>query len=321
MFDTVSLSLLLFSFNNFTASLQLIPALIKNKGNLCLELHSHCTTGLAPLVYLDAIKLGIDTVFTAVPPLANGSSQPSVLNISTNLRYLGYAPAINDGVLGRVSQHLNNIAKREGLPIGQPLEYDGYQYIHQVPGGVISNLKHQLGKLRMENRLDDVLAETVRVREDLGYPIMVTPFSQYVVSQASMNVMLGERYKQVLDNVIEIALGHFGKESSDAIEPDIKDLVLSIPRAKELAAQQAVEPSLKEVREKMGATTVSDEEFLLRYIVRENSEIEAMRASGPIKEYSTDGHPLALLLREMLKQNTFGQISIKKQDMSIFLAR
>ena len=129
------------------------------------------------MVYLDAIKLGVDTVCTAVPPLANGPSQPSIFNIASNLRYLGYEPLVDEEVLKPVSAHFESIARREGLPMGRPLEYDEYQYIHQVPGGVISNLKHQLGKLRMEDRLEEVLAEAVRVRKDLGYPIMVTPFS------------------------------------------------------------------------------------------------------------------------------------------------
>ena len=135
-----------------------------------------------------------------------------------------------------MAQHFTYIAKREGFPIGVPLEYDEYQYIHQVPGGVISNLKHQLTQMRMEDRLNDVLEEIVQVKEDLGYPIMVTPFSQFVASQAAINIMTGERYKQVTDEIIMYCLGFWGHEASREVNPNIKDRILSLPRAKELAA-------------------------------------------------------------------------------------
>ena len=104
---------------------------------------------------------------------------------------LGYEPSVDDRALLPVASHFTYIAKKEGLPIGAPLEYDEYQYIHQVPGGVISNLKHQLAQMRMEDRLNRVLEEIVQVKEDLGYPIMVTPFSQFVASQAAINILTG----------------------------------------------------------------------------------------------------------------------------------
>jgi len=230
----------------------LIPAILKNSNGIPVELHSHCTTGLAPLVYLEAVKSGIKILHTAIPPLANASSQPSILNIARNLRFLGYTPAINEEAIGPISDHFRYIAKREGLPIGTPIEYNFYQYIHQVPGGVISNLRHQLAGLRMGNRLEEVLEESIRVRKDLGYPIMVTPFSQFVVSQAAMNVMVGERYKQVNDEVIKYALGFWGAEASSLVDPNFKDRILSLPRTKELSKWEVPQPTLKELREKLG---------------------------------------------------------------------
>jgi oxaloacetate decarboxylase alpha subunit len=273
------------------------------------------------MVYLDAVKLGVNTVCTAIPPLANGPSQPSIFNIAGNLRYLGYVPKIDEEALKPVSAHFEAIARREKLPIGKPLEYDAYQYVHQVPGGVISNLKHQLTKLRMEGRLEEVLAEAIQVRKDLGYPIMVTPFSQYVVSQASINVMLGERYKQVLDEIIQYTLGHWGKESSDAVDSDIKERILNYPRAKELSLGEPAQPAIEEVRRQLGGTGVSDEELLLRYIVREQSELEAMRAAGPVKEYRDTVRPLVSLLQELLKQDSLDQISIQREGLAVSLRR
>jgi len=299
----------------------LIPAIINNSRGLPVELHSHCTTGLAPLSYLEAIRHGIKTVHTAIPPLANGSSQPSVLNIARNIRFLGYTPTIQEEAIQPIINHFSYIAKRKGLPLGQPLEYDVYQYIHQVPGGVISNLKHQLSLMRMGHRLEEVLEETVRVRKDLGYPIMVTPFSQFVVSQAALNVMAGERYKQVSDEIMKDALGFWGKEDSDSIDPNIKDMILSFSRAKELANSEPPQPTLEEVRQTIGGPGISDDELLLRYIVQEEKEIKAIREAGPIKAYPNTQNLMMALTQELLKMKDADYISIQKRDFSITLQK
>src|SRR3972149_1995728 len=188
-----------------TASL--VRVIQKHTPGIPFDLHVHCTTGLGPLCVLEAIKLGVEIVDTAVPPLANASSNPSVFNVAQNARALGYAPLLNEEPLMPVARDLNFIAKRDGFPIGAPVEYDYSQYVHQVPGGRISNLRHQLKNLGMLHRLDEVLDEAVRVRADLGYPIMVTPFSQFVGSQAAINVIRGDRYAPVTDQVIQYAMG------------------------------------------------------------------------------------------------------------------
>jgi oxaloacetate decarboxylase alpha subunit len=298
----------------------LIPVILENSNGIPVELHSHCTTGLAPLVYLEAVKLGIKVIHTAIPPLANGSSQPSVFNVARNLRILGYSPNIDEEAIKPISEHFYYIAKKEKLPIGEPVEYDYYQYIHQVPGGVISNLKHQLAGLKMSDRLEEVIEESIRVRKDLGYPIMVTPFSQFVVSQAAMNVMLGERYKQVSDEIIRYVLGFWGREASEHVDPNFKDMILSLPRAKELSKWEVPQPSIQEIREKYGGPGVSDDELLLRYIVQEE-EIRAMRSKGPIKEYFTTRNPIVALISELLMKKDLNYIHVKKGDLKITLQK
>ena len=188
----------------------LLPAILKNAGDVPVEYHAHCNNGLATLCYLEAVKLGITTLHTAIPPLANGSSQPSVLNVAKNLRALGYTPVFHEKEVRPVEEHFTAVAKRDGLPIGKPLAYDESQYLHQVPGGVISNLRHQLRLIGKEDCLEQTLEEAARVRADFGYPIMVTPLSQFVVSQAAINVIVGERYKEVTDQVIQYGARYAG---------------------------------------------------------------------------------------------------------------
>ena len=108
-----------------------------------------------PLVALEAVKLGIRIVNTGIPPLADGSALPSIFNVAHNLRALGYKPVINEEVLRPVTEHFNTIAKREGFPLGVPAEYDEATYQHQVPGGMISNLGHQLRQVGKEAQLAD----------------------------------------------------------------------------------------------------------------------------------------------------------------------
>ncbi|HME62608.1 MAG TPA: biotin carboxyl carrier protein, partial [Candidatus Binatia bacterium] len=298
----------------------LVPIMFANANGIPLELHTHCTTGLGPLCCLEAVKLGIRIVNTALPPLADGSSNPSLFNVAKNLRALGYKTLIDEEILKPVSDHFTYIAKREGFPIGEPVEYDYSQYQHQVPGGMISNLRFQLRKVGMESKIDQALEETMRVRAELGYPIMVTPLSQFVGSQAAINVIVGERYKEVTDQIIQYALGYWGKEGAELMAPEVKGKILDRPRAREWADWQAPEPTVAELRKKMNAENVSDEEFLLRWNL-DVEEIEAMRATGAPKEYLTARQPLVNLLDELAKRSNYRQIVIQKGDMKVSLNR
>lgn len=298
----------------------LIPVIIENASGVPVELHSHCTTGLADLVYLEALKLGVRTLHTAIPPLANGSSQPSVFTVARNARLMGHQTIFDESLVLSVSERLTAIAKLDKLPIGAPMAYDYAQYIHQVPGGVISNLRHQLTQLGIQHRLEDVLAEVVEVRKDLGYPIMITPHSQFVVTQAAINVAMGERYKLVTDEIIQFAQGIYGEDSGHTwMEDNFRDRLLALPRAKELANRKNPNIALKDIRNKLGGGAISDEEFLLRYIMKGEKEIEAMRAAGPPMQYFNSSLPLLTLIRELQKHKSVRYVSIASGGESLVL--
>ena len=298
----------------------LVPIMFQNANGIEIELHTHCTTGLGPLCCLEAVKLGIKIVNTALPPLADGSSNPSLFNVAKNLRALGYKTLIDEELLKPVSDHFTIIAKREGFPIGAPVEYDYSQYQHQVPGGMISNLRHQLRKVGLEQKIDQALEETMQVRAELGYPIMVTPLSQFVGSQAAINVIVGERYKEVTDQIIQYALGYWGREGAELMEPAVKAKILDRPRAKEWAERQPPEPTVQQMRKKMNAEGVSDEEFLLRWNLNVD-EIAAMRAAGAPKEYLTARQPLVNLIDALSRRNDYRQIVIQKGATVISLQK
>jgi len=249
-----------------------------------------------------------------VPPLANGSGQPSVFNIASNLKALGYTPAVDLKPLELVEKHFTYVAKKNGLPIGKPLEYDYSQYLHQVPGGMISNMRHQLKIVGLENKMEAALEESGRVRAEFGYPIMVTPLSQYVGTQAAINVILGDRYKEVPDQVIQYALGIWGKEGAELMDPQVKDKILSRPRAKEWTDWRQPEPSLHEIRQKFGAN-ISDEELILRFFAGDDY-VNALPNDGKPDEYLDATQPLVKLIEQLSKLKDSNQIYIKRPYFS-----
>ena len=206
------------------------------------------------------------------------------------------------------------------MPIGKTPEYDYAQYVHQIPGGMISNLRHQLSRVGMENKIDETLEEAAQVRAEFGYPIMVTPLSQFVGSQAAINVIVGARYKEVTDQTIEYAMGIWGKEGAVYMDANVKDKILSRPRAREIAERPHPTDSLQDLRRKYGGQGVSDEEVLLRFFTSKE-DVERMHAAGPPRSYSANGNPLLNLVAELSKQTDRSSIFIQRPNFSLRLEK
>ena len=298
----------------------LAKLILENANGIPVEFHAHCNNGLAPFNVLEAVKAGIRIVHTSIPPLANGSAQPSVFNVVSNLRALGYKPLVNENVLAPVEQHFRRCAAEAGLPIGAPREYDQGWYRHQVPGGMISNLRHQLKMLGKEDKMQAVLEEIVQVRAELGYPIMVTPFAQFVGSQAAINIMTGERYKEVTDQVIQYALGLWGKEGAEYMDPEVKAKILDRTRAREMESFQIPNTPLEEVRKQYGGPNISDEELIMRYYAGPEF-VDAMKSAPPRKEYLDARKPLVKLVEQLVQKQDIGHIHIAKNGLSISAGR
>ena len=167
--------------------------------------------------------------------------------------------------------------------------------------------------------MDEVLEEAVRVRAEFGYPIMVTPLSQYVGTQAAINVILGERYKEVVDQVIQYALGIWGKEAPQVMDPEIKDKILNRPRAKEWEGWTPPQPSLAEVRRKFPAG-ISDEELILR-VFAGDEPVNALQNAGKPRPGLEGKQSLAVLVEEIAKNKGCSQIHISRPGLSLRLER
>jgi oxaloacetate decarboxylase (Na+ extruding) subunit alpha len=299
---------------------RLVPLILKEAKGKPVEFHTHCNTGLGSLCCLEAIKLGITSINTAIPPLADGSSNPSIFNVAMNARALGYTTRVDEEILKPVRDHFTKIAKQENFPVGKPLEYDAFHPLHQVPGGMISNFRFQLASLGKLDKLPQVLEEASRVRTEFGYPIMVTPYSQFFGVQAAINVMLAERYKEVTDEVLLYALGFWGNEEAQSVEANLKDRLLGSARAKELARLKPPEISLKEFRQKFGGETVSDDDMLLNFFAGTDA-VTTMKAGGAPSEYLSSSMPLLTLIEQIAKRKDPVRVYIKRDGVTLRMER
>jgi oxaloacetate decarboxylase (Na+ extruding) subunit alpha len=273
----------------------LVPALRKVVGTTQLELHSHCLTGVAPLVYLEGVKAGADCIHTSIAPLANGAAQPSLQSMAKNLRQMGYGLKIDDAAVAQVGEHFQRIADQEDKPVGEVLEYDAFHYQHQIPGGMLSNFRMQLAEVGLAHKFDQLLEECARVRQELGYPIMITPFSQFVGTQAVLNLVHGQRYRHVPDEVKKYALGYYGKLLAP-VDPNVLDAIVQNGSARIALKPAPLEPGLTRLRKRY--PQASDDELALRAMFTGN-QVDDMLAAGPMETHYTFEKPLVRLIREL----------------------
>lgn len=192
---------------------ELISAL-KETVKVPLVLHTHCTTGLAQMTLLKAVEAGVDVIDTAVSSFSGGTSQPATETMNYVLTQNGYNTGLDTAQLKKINDFFKPIrteALNSGLLNPVVLTTDTDALAYQVPGGMLSNLVAQLTAQNKLDKFEDVLAETPRVREDLGYPPLVTPMSQMVGVQATANVLAGERYKNISKEIKAYVKGEYGK--------------------------------------------------------------------------------------------------------------
>jgi oxaloacetate decarboxylase alpha subunit len=267
---------------------ELAPHLLAAAGPRPLELHSHCTIGLAPLVYLEGVRAGFSVVHTASGALARGTSQPDVLNTARNLEAAGYVHGLDLEQQAIVSAHFDALARAKGLPPGAPREFDAAYYRHQLPGGMVTTTRRMLEELRRGELFDAVLEEVTRVRAEMGYPIIVTPVSQFIAAQAARHVIDGVRWANVSDETIRYFLGHYGA-SPAPVDPEIADRVLARARTAALAELEPLH--LEGARERFGRR-ISDEDLLLR-LTMPAEQVDAMVAARTAQAAGTAAPPLA----------------------------
>jgi oxaloacetate decarboxylase alpha subunit len=250
---------------------------------------------------LQSVQHGVDVVHTATSTLANAASHPPTELFVKNCRRRDYSVNLDLSLIDEVAERLAYIAEREDKPTGAPLEYDEFHFHHQVAGGMISNLRVQLATVGLEDRIEEILEEAGRVRADLGYPIVVSPFAQYIITQSVLNVMAmdagRERFDTVPDEVRLYVRGGYG-EIAGEIDANLYD---RITRGAEPITERPgalVEPALKALRKNRGPFT-SDDDLLLAAFYDE-TQYGALKQGGPIStDYPLMETPLLTLVKEL----------------------
>ncbi|MGE5723002.1 MAG: biotin carboxyl carrier protein [Sphingomonadales bacterium] len=296
----------------------MIPAIMKVIGDKPLELHAHCTIGLGELVYMDAPDYGVSAVQCASGAASDGTSNPPSERVVANLRELGHTVNVDDEALAEVGRYFTRLAEAEGLPAGRPQAFDAAYLHHQLPGGMVGTMRRHLSEHRISHVEQKVIEELGRVREELGWPIVMTPFAQMVLTQAVMNVTGKERYEVIPDEIVRYALGRFGRPNRP-IAPHVMDRIMSLPRAKELEKEPLM-PSVAELRRRLGGK-LSDEEFLLRATMPAEL-VDTMKSAGPApRHYNPEAAPVMKLIRDLLARNDLTQIAVEKDGFKLDLRR
>ena len=296
-----------------------IPAMVEAAQGTTLEAHFHNTTGVSTLNYITAAKHGIHILHTAVGPMANGPSMPSVEITADNMKRLGYEVDLDLSLLPGIADHLTRVAENEGFLVGVPREYNLAHSAHQLPGGMTGTLIAQLKQYGMESRYDELMHEISIVREEMGYPVMATPYSQLVGRQALLNLVNGERYTIFPDENLMSLAGHMGPIPG-TVAPEVMDRAFSSKRGKEFLDWERPDPSLKEIRHQFG-DLISDEELLLRYLIP-GPDVDATLAAGPVKtSFNYSDSPEVMLVRDLMNRTTAKYLTYQHGDLTVNMQR
>ncbi len=242
---------------------ELVSAL-KKAVKVPIQLHTHCTSGVASMTYLKAIEAGVDVVDCALSPLAMGTSQPPTEPLVATLSGTEYDTGLNLDALTEISEYFKPLREKylkSGLMSTKVLGVDINTLKYQVPGGMLSNLVSQLKQQGKEDKLDEVLKEVPRVRKDLGYPPLVTPTSQIVGTQAVLNVIMGERYKMVTKETKGICKGEYGR-TPVPIDEEFRKKIIDDEKAITCRPADLLKPELDKLRKEAAEWIEQDEDVL-----------------------------------------------------------
>ncbi len=237
---------------------------MKDKVSVPIQIHSHFTSGIANQTYMKAIEAGADIIDTAISPFGMGTSQPATESMVASLRNSPYDPELDMDLLLEIAEYFKGIREKyekEGLLSPKVLMVNAKTLKYQVPGGMLSNLVSQLKAQGALDKFDEVLEEVPKVREDLGYPPLVTPMSQIVGTQSVFNVVLGERYKMVPKEAKNYVKGLYGKPTVP-IKDEIRKKIINNEEVYTDRPADLLEPELDKLKAEIKEYMEQDEDVL-----------------------------------------------------------
>jgi pyruvate/oxaloacetate carboxyltransferase len=266
---------------------------------------------------LEALKQGADTLCTASLPMAYGESLPATIDILQKAREMGFDDRIEEHQIKKIDDYFFWVAYKEQKPLGQPIVFNQAEFqkyvSHQIPGGMMSNLVKQLSDLGLLHRLPEVLEEAGRVRQEIGYPVMVTPFSQWVGVQATLNIVEGKRYQTVPQELRLYARGLYG-EPATPFDQNVLDLLMVDEKPIDPTASFD-EPFLEKYRVEYGPF-LSDEDMLLT-LFNARPTMEIFYKNKKKIEIPVVKNPLVAFIKELASKHDIHSIQIEKGSLRI----
>ncbi len=238
---------------------------IKAVTNLPVELHTHCTSGIAEMLYMKAIEAGVDIIDTGISPFSGGTAQPATEIFAHSLKGSERDPELNIELLSEIADYFKPIKEKyraEGILKAKVMDVEPNTLTYQVPGGMLSNLLSQLEGQGAADRYEEVLAEVPRVRKDLGYPPLVTPLSQMVGTQAVFNVLVGERYKVIPKEIKDNVRGKYG-QSPAPISQEIREKIIGDEIPITYRPADDIAPEFLKLKGDIGELAQCDEDVLM----------------------------------------------------------
>ncbi|WP_165737669.1 oxaloacetate decarboxylase subunit alpha [Streptococcus dysgalactiae] len=237
---------------------------IKENTTIPLEVHTHATSGISEMTYLKVAEVGADIIDTAISSFSGGTSQPATESMAIALTDLGFDTGLDMQEVAKVAEYFNTIRdhyRETGILNPKVKDTEPKTLIYQVPGGMLSNLLSQLTEQGLADKYEEVLAEVPKVRADLGYPPLVTPLSQMVGTQALMNIISGERYKVVPNEIKDYVRGLYGQSPAPLAE-GIKEKIIGDEAVIACRPADLIEPQLVYLRDEIAQYARSEEDVL-----------------------------------------------------------
>ena len=274
---------------------------LKETVGIPVDVHSHYTAGLASMSILKGIEAGADIVDTAMSPLALGTSHMPTESLVAALQGTDYDTGLDLNQLNVVRAYFAKLREKyiaNGQISPKSLGVDANTLLYQVPGGMFSNMLKQLKDAGKEDKLDDVLAEIPRVREDAGYPPLVTPTSQIVGTQAVFNVIMGERYKMVTKEFKGLVHGDYGKTPAP-IKPEFQNMILKGEQPITCRFADTLEPEMDKLKAEAAKYAIQEEDVLTyamfpqvapKFFEKRNARMQGVDANHA--DYENKSHPV-----------------------------
>lgn len=302
---------------------------LKKVVTLPIQLHTHYIGGLATMTYLKAIEAGVDVIDTASAPLAFGASQPPIETITMALENSSYETGLDLHDLFQIANYFDEIRDKWGFDRGVTRIRDMRVFEHQVPGGMISNLVSQLEQQKALHKIHEVLEEIPKVREELGYPPLVTPTSQIVGTQAVFNVLLGKRYKVIPGEVKNYVKGLYGAPPAP-INPEIQKIIIGEDQVHTCRPGDLLSPEWEKMKNEAAPYNDNEEDILSyalfpqvarEFFERRKNKTPLMKNPQEIKEEGKMNVKEIKELIKMLDETEITELNLESDGVKIVIKK